>query len=59
MKLKLLIVLAAAGLTFAGCNSSNNTQNMEDSAVMDSVMRMDSVVVDTTAVMDTTVMDSM
>jgi len=59
MKLKFLIVLAAAGLAFAGCNSANQTENMEDSSVMDTMMRMDSVVVDTTALMDTSVMDSM
>ncbi len=58
MKLTFLIVLAAAGMAFAGCNSANQTENMEDSAVMDTTMRMDSVIVDSTAV-DTTAMDSM
>lgn len=56
---KILIVFAAAGLAFAGCNSNNKTDRMEDSAVIDSVLPTDSIIVDTTAVADTSVTDTL
>jgi uncharacterized protein YcfL len=59
MKIKHFIILAVAGIAMAGCNSNKNQENMEDSAIIDTVVRTDSVVVDTTAVMDTAGRDTM
>ena len=59
MKLKFLIILSAAGLAFAGCNSNSKEENLTDSGVVDTIMPVDSVVVDTTPVVDTTLVDSL
>lgn len=59
MKIKHLMILAVAGIALAGCNSNRNQDNMEDSSVVDTVIRTDSVVVDSTGMSDTTTTDSM
>jgi PBP1b-binding outer membrane lipoprotein LpoB len=59
MKLKLAIILAAAGMAFSGCNSNNRTENLTDSALADTIIPVDSVVVDTTPVQDTAMVDSL
>jgi hypothetical protein len=59
MKLKFLILLALAGIAFAGCNSNRKEENLTDSAVVDTIMPVDSVIVDTTPVVDTALVDSL
>ena len=59
MKLKFLIILTAAGMAFAGCNSNNKEENLTDSGIVDTIMHVDSVVVDTTPMQDTALVDSM
>jgi hypothetical protein len=59
MKIKLLIILTTVGIAFAGCNSNTKVENMEDSAVIDSVLPLDSVVVDTTPIVDTALTDTL
>jgi uncharacterized lipoprotein YajG len=59
MKLKIMIILSAAGMAFAGCNTNSNTEQVTDSAVVDSIMPVDSVIVDTTAVRDTLLTDTL
>jgi uncharacterized lipoprotein YajG len=59
MKLKIMILLSAAGMAFAGCNTSSNTEQTNDTTMVDSIMPVDSVIVDTTAVRDTMLTDTM
>lgn len=47
------------GLAFAGCNSNSTTENLNDSAIVDTILRADSVIVDTTPLPDTMLVDPM
>lgn len=58
MKHKLLLIVAFAVMAFAGCNSNSKTENVTDSAIVDSIMPVDSVIVDTTPIRDTALVDS-
>jgi hypothetical protein len=59
MKFKLLAVQMIIGLAFAGCNSNSTTENLNDSAIVDTILRADSVIVDTTPLPDTMLVDPM
>ena len=59
MKQKIIIILSLAGVAFAGCSSNSRTDQVTDSAVVDSIMPVDSVIVDTTPLPDTALVDTM
>ncbi|MGV3684654.1 MAG: hypothetical protein ACO1NS_03445 [Daejeonella sp.] len=59
MKLKIIFILSLAGMAFAGCNSNSRTDQVTDSAIVDTIMPVDSVIVDTTAVRDTLLTDTL
>lgn len=59
MKPKLILIAVLAGIAFTGCNSNSKTENLTDSALVDTIMPVDSVVVDTTPIRDTLLVDSL
>ena len=59
MKHTFFLVVAAAGMAFAGCNSNSKTENLTDSALVDTIMPIDTVVVDTTPLTDTALVEPM
>lgn len=58
MKYKFVLIIALAGMAFAGCNSNSKTENLTDSGLVDTIMPVDSVIVDTTPLTDTMLVDS-
>ncbi|SKB81564.1 hypothetical protein [Daejeonella lutea] len=59
MKNKILFYTTIAGMALVSCNSNSKTENITDSAIVDSIMPVDSVIVDTTPIRDTAIVDSM
>ncbi len=59
MKHTFFLIIAVAGMTFAGCNSNSKKENITDSAIVDTILPVDSVIVDTTPLTDTALVDSM